>query len=399
MYKNIINQTIVAKSIAIVCTVSLLTACFHEKNEDANVTSSNHYAVVTTNIAGVDGNTGSGDVSIISLEDYSIDNTNFGTGTDTTVSTNNEHYYHLGRTPEGNVTKFHINNPENYLSQHKAQETNDVSSNPHKLIVKDENTAFLIRYEKSEIWIVNPSAANNETYKTGSIDLSNYAGDDGTPEATDAILIDNKLYVLMQNLDRNNGWIPGIGYLAIFDTDNDNEEIDTNSDDSTPHGIALSVTNPNEMDYLETNNTLYIAGVGPYSVDYTGGIEAIDTTDYSSNIIIDRTDTSIQSFGQTKHVAILNSTRGYFVGYVAWQDTGVYSFNPTTGEIDDNPLLVNKDISDIEIGPLGDLWVANRSDFGITIFSTVDNTVTQELISTGTVKPSDIEFISVEQSN
>ena len=378
------------KTIAFVSSYALLAGCVLE-TDDENVTSSEHYAVITTN----EGNDSS-NISIVSLSDFSVDNTNYATGsTDTSVATHGEFFYHLARTPEGVVTKFSINEPDADLSQHKAQETNEDSSNPHKLVIKNETTGYLIRYGKSEIWIVNPSANNDEVYKTGEIDLSTYAGDDGTPEATDALLIDNKLYVLMQNLDRNNGWTPGTAYLAIFDTGNNNIELETNTDANTPKGIELSVKNPNEMDYLESNNTIYIAGLGPYfPVDFSGGVESVNISDYSTNVVIDRSDTEQQFFGQTKHVAILNSTRGYIVGYAAWKDTGVYSFNPSTGIVDTQALFINKDISDIEIGPLGNLWVANRSDSGINIVDTVDNTISEQLIETNLL-PNDIEFISI----
>ena len=392
-----INTTPLLKSIALASTLVLLNACIIQNDDD--VTESDHYAVITANKYGAIGSDGSSDISIISLEDFSIDNTNFGAGSDVTVSTNKDHFYHLDRK-KGNVSKFHINNPETILSQHATQDTNVSTSNPHKLIIKDDNTGYVIRYNSSEIWIVNPSANNSETYQTGSVDLNDYTSDDGNAEATDAMLIDNKLYVLIQNLE---SYAPQTAYIAIFDTDNMNVEIETNTDVNTPKGIALIGTNPSKFVYLSSNKMIYVSNIGSYAPDYNGGIESVNINNYSTDLIVDdgtTGETSDHPYGQTISLAILNSTRGYFVGSASYQKTNVYSFNPTSGEIDATPLFTTeKDISDIEIGPLGDLWVSNRTDVGITIFSTVDHSISQALISTDPLFPDNIEFVSIQKQN
>ena len=383
------------KSMLIAGSMSVLSGCFHD-GEDNSVTSLTYYAVISTQSSDYS----SGDISIISLDDYSADNTNYGGPSDTSISTDGEYVYRIGRLPQDNITKVNMDpvDFENVLWQFSTNGSNESgSSNPYKLVVKNENTAYLIRYGQSTIWIVDPSVEKNATiaeFKTGEIDLSQYtSGDsDTTPEAADALLIDNKLYVMIQNLDAN--YAPGVAYVALFDTENSNLEIETNSNSDTPKGIELKTTNPKKMEYLATNNTIYLSGVGSYAPDYAGGIEKINLADYSTEIIVDDGDVNEHPYGQTVDIAILNSTRGYFVGYTAWKDTAVYSFNPSTGKVDATPLLENADISDIEIGPLGNLWVTNRNQSGVTIFDTVDNSVFKALIDTG-LAPNDIEFVSV----
>lgn len=383
------------RGLVLASAASLLPGCF---DEDGNVLApAEHYAVISTQAAGG----GSGDISIVSLEDYSADNKNYAGLSDTVISTYGENFYRIGRFKQDNITKFHIDSPEDIIWQFSANGEGEELSNPYKLVVKNENMAYLIRYGQPSIWIVDPSVANTaaDSFVIGEIDLSSYTADesDTRPEAADALLIDNKLYVLIQNLDAN--WTPGIAYIAVFDTENSHAEIATNTDSATPLGVPLKATNPSKMEYLSTNNTLYVSGIGSWAntltnpvtpPDYAGGIEQINLSDYTTQIIVDDGET----YGQTTNIAILSSTRGYFIGYSAWKDTAVYSFNPTTGVVDATALLENADISDIEIGPLGNLWVSNRDESGITIYSTVDNSVFKALIDTD-LKPNDIEFISV----
>jgi len=381
------------QTISLASASLILSGCFHTE-EDENATSSDHYAIISTQAS----DNSAGDISIISLEDYSTDNTNFAGGSDTVVSTYDKYIYRLGRFGQDNITRLDVNDLEATPKQYSTDDIDDESSNPYKLVVKNDTTGYLIRYGTSKIWVVNPLADTAEDFKTAEIDLSVYSGSDNIPEMTDALIVDDKLYILMQNLDRDNGWIPQTAYVAVIDTNNGNDEIETNTDANTPKGIQLTVTNPNKMVYLSSNNTIYISGVGPYfPADYSGGIESINLADNSTSLVVDDGDTDTHPYGQINNIAILNSTRGYFVGYSAWQDTAIYSFNPTTGAVDDTALLENKDISDIEIGPLGNLWVTDRNNSGITIFNTVDNSVLKELIDTDLV-PSDIEFISVPKS-
>ena len=368
--------------------------------EQDETTTLAHYAVISTQASDFS----SGDISIISLQDYSADNVNFSGGSDTAISTNGENFYRIGRYQQDNITKFSINDPENNIWQYSANGEGEESTNPYKLVVKNDTTAYLIRYGHAKVWIIDPSAETTETFKTGEIDLSAYAGDDNIPEVTDALLIDNKLYLLIQNLDRDAGWVPGQAYLAIFDT-SDDTEVETNSEAATPKGVALKTKNPQKMNIVEGGSTIYIASVGRYGSSYsqrapefTGGIESVNMTTYDTAIVIDDGDDTTHPYGNINDIAVLNDSRGYFVGYTAYMDTALYSFNPSTMEVDATPLMVNKDISDIEIGPLGNLWIANRGESGITIIDTVDNSVLKELIDTDLV-PYDIEFISVPQTN
>lgn len=381
---------------------SLLTGCIDDiLNEKA--TESDHYAVVATQASDYT----TGDISIISLTDYSADNSNFAGGSDAVVSTHDENFYRLGRYSQDNITKFSIHDPETKIwGERSVNGEGEENSNPYKLVVKDDTTAYLIRFGQPTVWIVDPSTTDDAKFKTGEIDLGDYAAVDDVPDVSDALIIDDKIYFLIQNLDSvsSDTWIPGQAYIAVFDTA-DNSEVATNSDSGTPKGIALKTKNPNKMVYDSSSNNVYIASIGKYASSYyntpaefTGGIESVKLSSYETSLVVDDGDDDAHPYGNITNIAVLNSTRGYFVGYASYGHTNVYSFNPQSSEVDATPILADKDVIDIEIGPLGNLWVANRTDAGITIFDTVDNTVFKEIIDTDLL-PVNIEFISVEHSH
>jgi len=390
----------ILKSGALISSCLLIAACFHDDESKDVFIPAQHNAIIATQ-SGYD----SGNHAIIKLSDYSVKSTNYADGSDTTVSTFKENVYRIGRYKMDNITKSNIYSPESIewqFSTNDAVENIETSSNPYKIVFLSEEKAYIIRYGSDKIWVVNPSANNIVDFRLGTIDLSAYADEDKSPEPSDALVINSKLYVTMQRLDRASGYVPGNAYLAIFDT-SDDSEIDTNMNPATPKGIALSLKNPMNIKHLSTNNTLYVNSVGRFEnnyasparlAEYTGGIESINLADYSINTLIDDGDETNHPYGLINNIAILNSTRGYLIGYNGSGDTSLYSFNPTNGTVDATALISNKDLADIEIGPLGDLWVANAGENGITLIDTVDNSIKNNLIGT-VLTPINIEFISL----
>jgi len=387
------------KTIALLTAAVLVTACQDEKTtEEEAFVPAKYNAVITTRAADYS----AGDHAIAKLSDYSVKTRNFSSGSDTVVSTYKDKIFRLGRYNMNNITQFDIDSPESIIWQFSTDDANvaDDNSNPYKMVVSNDQKAYIIRYGSDKIWIVNPSANNITDFRLGEINLSSYADADDKPEMADALIVDTKLYVIIQRLDRNNNFTPGDAYLAIFNTDDDSE-IDTNGS-TTPKGVMLTVQNPQHIEYLSSNNTLYISAAGQYAASwnntpaaYTGGIESIKLSDYSSAIVLDDGPADTGLYGNISNAAILNSTRGYFVGYKGFGDNTLYEFNPSDTAVTPTIILDNKDIADIEIGPLGDLWVANATDNGVTLIHTTNNVVRNSLIDT-VLTPMNIEFVTHE---
>lgn len=407
------NQFISARhKIALLLSSSLLiTACNHDDDDASSdgatfsLENSQYVAVIATRASDYS----SGDYALINTTNYTskLRNT-INTPSDTAVSTNEDDIYQFGKFGIDTISKFKVTAPESEIWDYSTNDTSvdDInSSNPYKIVFASNEKAYIIRYGSDQIWIVNPEASTRENFRLGVLDLSPYADDDFTPEPAEAIVVDGKIYIAIQRQERpdNFDWNPGLAYIAVFDTSTD-LEIETNVDSATPKGIALSLRNPSVIKYLSSNNSLYVNAVGrtaatwiPRDAEYTGGIEQIDLSDYSTSVLIDDGDSETNIYGNFNNVAVLNSTRGYFVGHNKAGDnmSDLYEFNPTTGDVASSPIIAATDIADIEIGPYGDLWVANATDSGVTIISTFNNEVRKDLISTELV-PINIEFVSLQ---
>jgi hypothetical protein len=82
---------------------------------------------------------------------------------------------------------------------------------------------------------------------------------------------------------------------------------------------------------------------------------------------------------QISQTAVLSDTQAYLVRYESYGDNSLYRFNPTTGDVEADPVdnLVNVDIRSIELSPSGDLWVglANSSSPSVAIIDTADDSL------------------------
>jgi len=185
-----------------------------------------------------------------------------------------------------------------------------------------------------------------ETVITSSISLADYTGGSGNaidfPDMTDAVIVDDKLFVLLENLE---GFAPNrFGYLAVIDT-NTNLEIDTGAGEFPRQGIELSIANPTELHYNEDTGLLYVTGRGNafnnsnFTGDdsYTGGIESIDPTTYATALILDD-GTAEANNGFFTDAVVISDTLGYVITLDGFNTdftsiSNLRSFNPSTGEV------------------------------------------------------------------
>lgn len=253
----------------------------------------------------------------------------------------------------------------------------DIASNPYEIHVVSDTKAYILRYGSPSIWIVDPSvnAADEENFKIGEIDLSTYDSDK-VPNMAAGVIEDGVLYVIMQAMDAD--FAPGQAYLAAIDIATDTE---LSIGAGPKRGLALEVVNPVDIDVAD--NSLLIAGVGRYGssfstppreTEYTGGIEKISLSDYSSELLVDDGDASSSPYGQINGLTVISDTQAYFTGYAAWQDIGLYEFNPTTGAII-GTVFASANITTIATSPESNLWVG-YGDFGtpeIQILDPSDN--------------------------
>ncbi len=307
---------------------------------------------------------------------------------DISVVSEGEHFYRLARFGADSVTKFHVDSPSSPLWQFSVR-GDETSANPHDLVFLSDQKAYLLRYGSTRAWIVNPSAASEAGFKIGELDLSLYADSDGLPEMEGGVIVNDKLFIIMQRFDRDNNWVPSnTAYAAVFDTTTD-AEIDTGQGSADGlKGIPLPIKNPVSIQHLSLNNLIYIAGPGQYpstwsdptGYEYTGGILSLDPETYQTTFILDDGDANDHPYGAFAGLAVASPTKGYFVGYAGWGDNTLYTFDPGRGVVTGAVAgLENKNITGMESGIYFDrngmLWVCDQTEAQVVIVKTADDTV------------------------
>lgn len=340
----------------------------------------------------------SGAHSVIDVEPPRMARNNLvPTVSDLSAACEGRFFYRIGRFMSDSITKFDVTQPEQVIYQYSTNDPQDaVSSNPTAIVFVNETKAYVLRYGSNKAWIINPSASTEAEFKIGELDLSAYDEGDGVPEMQDAVVVGDRVFIVMQRL---NSFQPTeTAYVAVIDVTTDTE-IDTDMGGADGlNGIPLQVRNPLSIHHLADNNLVYVQAVGKYEfgsepAQLTGGIEAIDPQTFATNLVLDDGDDATGAgFGQIQDAALVSATQGYFIGTNGFQDSTLYRFDPSTGDVvtDVNGPqavggLFGKNMTDIAVDANGKLWVA-VADFsapGMTVIDTANDSVEESLIGTG----------------
>jgi len=345
---------------------------------------------------------GSGRIDRLSITDGNIVTGSYPAGlSDNAIVTDGKGIYQIGRFNIDSVTRFDPLDTSTVDYQISVIGSNTNSTNPQDLVFVDDNKAYLTRRDSSSVLIVDPTPESNDSFTMGEIDLSAYDVD--FPDATDALIIDDKLFVLMERLNGITYTNDNVGYVAVFDTRTDTE-IDTFQGQNGLKGIALSVTNPTALQYNDATKSVYVVGRGNFFENpavtadfYSGGIEVIDPTTYVHSLLIDDgSNGSNQGFFIDAEV--ITPELGYLHTNQGFGDSTLRTFNPTTGELTQNPVagLENVDITTLALGPNNNLWVGiNDATPGFVLIDVTTGEIAPERVATELV-PDDIVFLSVD---
>lgn len=334
---------------------------------------------------------------------------------DYTVSAGSNSFYHLGRSYIDTISKIDFLTPSNSSWLFSTIDAEESTSNPYKLVEISENKAYLIRYNTSSVWIVDPSATSQEQFKIGELDLSAYlvsseietesGNETVTATATDmsdAISVDGKLYIAMQRLRNGQSKQGQYGeydvrnyandsIVAVFDVSTDTE-IDTSpSDSENLNGIILNGHNVQSLAYQ--GNTLYAASRGNYYDDF-GTLDAINLTNYEVSTVISGdenqgaiSDVTITTDG---NVFVMFDKSGY-------DDNGEYTYLHNVAKLDGSSIESSIftsyiHLTDIEADPNGFLWISSAVSSYPGILKIDPNNYARNLFLTTTLNPSKIVF-------
>jgi 3D (Asp-Asp-Asp) domain-containing protein len=315
------------------------------------------------------------------------------TASDITVAASGDYFYRIERAFAGNnITRFANSDPQTVIWQYSTNDAGSaVASNPIDMIFVNETKAYVLRYGTSKIWIVNPSATSEAEFKTGEIDLSVYDAD-GVPEMANGVIVNGKLYVTLQRLE--SFAVSQTAYVAIIDTATD-IEIDANISGDTLKGIPLLTRNPTNIVYEPVSDSIYVQGSGSFfPEEFTGGIEKIDLSSYTTTLIQDDGDASAAPYGLITEMAVVSDKILYFVGYASFADNTLYRMDLTTGDVQATAVasLLNSQIAYITVDDSGLLWVSDSANATVHIIDPVTDAEVDALSTN--LNPDKVVFVN-----
>lgn len=370
------NHPLRKSALTALCLSIVLAGCGGGSSSSSpeTPTITEHFGIIAT----ASDDYASGEVELVPVEESGMTASGgyFSGISDIAVNGYGQHYYLIRKFNGDQVLKVDIENPGKEVWEASTVESGEQgSANPYQLVFVNDSKAYLLRYGKNTVWVVNPAATQATDFFTGkTLDLSAYMPDDsiGAVNMSAGLVVNGKLFITLQRLD--SFYNPtNTGYVAVFDTTNDTE-IDTNTDPASPlKGIPLSGKNPGNIQYLEGTG-LIVTNLGGYSAPFDGtGLEIINPENYQSSPMIadDEIDTQIND------AVIISETQGYILNYAGWQSISLQSFDPSQGAASLSTVnnLTAMDLRDIELSPDGRLWLADAtlSKPGVHVINTTDN--------------------------
>ncbi|WP_283789674.1 hypothetical protein QNI23_004080 [Bermanella sp. WJH001] len=318
-----------------------------------------------------------------------IDNLLEKSDSDYTISAGSDRFYHIGKSGIDTIAQY---NYDTYSLQNWQYSTNadneEGSSNPYKILEVSNNKAFIIRYNKPQVWVVNPSATSAEDFYVNSLDLTNYLGtyevtneseetttvNETTVNVADAIIVNNKLFIAMQRIGANYNYAND-SKVAIFNVETLTE---INTENTTGEN-AITLNGHNVQALSSTDNYVYVASRGNYGNDY-GQLEKISLNDYTLSTVLEGS----ADLGHISNVQSISDTQLYVLGnYSGYNSESEYVYqynllqvNAQTKEIKENISAFKGDnIADIALADDNNLWIAsgNKSKPGIYEIDTTNN--------------------------
>jgi len=273
-----------------------------------------------------------------------------------------------------------------------AQHSVGNGSNPHDIRLTAHDRAYISRFEWKTLLVMNPFTGAF----LDSIDLSPLADADGIPEMDRMALVDDRLFVTLNNIDHAT-WLPaGPGKVAVIDVAADTL---VDVDPATPgvQPITLHYPNPyTELRYDLRRQQLIVGCLGCWSV-LDGGVEAIDPFTFETEVVISEVD-----LGGDVSDALLSPTgEGYAVVMDPdpWPDNfaRLVEFDPLSQAVTDTLFKQTggsgSSLAGMELNTQGEIYLCDRNATqpGVRIYDTGADTLV-EFIDVG-LPPFDVAFV------
>lgn len=382
-----------ASAIAL-CSVLLVTGCSSSSDSDNNGNGITEPAIegsFTALVATRADDYSSGQLEQFVLNDGEVTAAQFASGSsDIAANTDGSAYYQLARFGFDSITRYEASDLINPVYQWSVA-GDDASANPYQIVFVSDTKAYVIRYGSGKIWVVNPSAETEDGFKTGEIDISAHDVD-GIPEASQGVLVGDRLYVLMERLE-NFAPVKN-GRIAV---------IDTTSDSETDAVIDLNVANPTALQYSEVDGMLYVLGRGNFfAMDdsagdrYSGGVDLIDPEAGTASLLLDDgTEGEGNNQGFFFTLQVVSASKAYVATLAGFGNTTLRELNPVTGMLTEGAVdnLEGINITTLALDPVGQLWVGIGDAMapGFRVFDPMAETVSRAFLAS-TLLPLNVVF-------
>ena len=208
--------------------------------------------------------------------------------------------YIINRLGQDNVLVLNHSDLKTPLTQYSTGN----GSNPHDMAFVSEEKAYISRYGRTQVLIVNPVTGDS----LGAVDLSDFADADGLPEVSQLALYGNYLFAACQRLDRDNGWVPtDVSVIAVVDVMTD-QVVDVDANTAGVQGIVMAGKNP--AGAVQRGSKWFLSAVNTFDDLTDGGIEVIDLTNLRSEGVVLG---EMALGGNLSSLAMVSDDEGYVV--------------------------------------------------------------------------------------
>ncbi len=351
----------------------------NSNNSGNNKVPSDGMVVVTTSVWGESGNT-----AVYDTESETFTDNILPISQDNAAKTDGTYLYILERSGADAVSKYDpaVLVPGSHIFQFSTGE----GSNPHDIVFSGSK-AYLLLYGSTDIWVVDPSATDEASFKTGEIDVSAWADADGFPEAHIGFSYNGMIYVVLQRYDLTS-YSAGTSVLIVIDPSTDTI-IDMDAETEGIQGIDLIVKNISTGALYE--NMLYLAG-STYDKS-SGGVQTVDLDDplTSQRKIISESN----DLGNMADIFIFKDGTGCISSYDELFNKIPRYFNLTTGSLG-SKLPVPDAGGGIAMG--GNYLFIGSTEYGnpgMYIVDVSSNEAVGDMFPTE-LQPSSVVFIGIE---
>jgi hypothetical protein len=236
----------------------------------------------------------------------------------------------------------------------RLQCSTGVGSNPHDIVAVAPDRAYVTRYGRPELWVVDPSVASCDRFRRGTIDLSAFADADGLPEMSQMVLAEGRVFVSVQRLDRTRGFAPtGPSRLVVIDPAADAVVGSIRLTGANAFGDASGIAREPGGGQLVIGTPGDIYRVGD------GGLERVDPVTLTAEGRFLVTEEALG--GNITDFVLVSATKGYAVVQTGDLRNRLVAFDPSGASPPRDVLVREGFLPDIALGPDGLLWVADMS--------------------------------------